>query len=195
MIGRIQGVLLERQPPQIVVMVGGIGYEIDVPMSTFYGLPPLQAEVMLYTHQLIREDAHLLYGFASQAERESFRTLLKVSGIGAKSALAILSGMSVDELALAVSAENITRLCKIPGIGKKTAERLVLELRGKLSHAGGGKTKDTLSVRSGHHSDILQALIALGYSEKESAQVVQALPGDITVSEGIRLALKTFSKI
>jgi Holliday junction DNA helicase RuvA len=195
MIGRIQGILIERQPPQIVVMVAGIGYEIDVPMSTFYGLPGLQEEVMLYTHLAIREDAHLLYGFASQAERESFRSLLKVSGIGAKSALAILSGMTVEQLALAISAENIAVLCNIPGIGTKTAERLVLELRGKLSTNAVSNAKGMLQVNQGHHADVLQALLALGYNEKESARVIQTLAADVSVSEGIRTALKYLSKV
>lgn len=195
MIGRIQGVLIERQPPQIVVMVAGIGYEIDVPMSTFYGLPGLQEEVMLYTHLAIREDAHLLYGFASQAERESFRSLLKVSGIGAKSALAILSGMTVEQLALAVSAENVAVLCNIPGIGTKTAERLVLELRGKLSANAVSNVKGMRQVNQGHHADVLQALLALGYNEKESARVIQTLAADVSVSEGIRTALKYLSKV
>lgn len=195
MIGRIQGVLVERQPPKIVVLANGLGYELDVPMSTFYGLPPLKEEVILYTHLAIREDAHLLYGFATQAERESFRSLLKVSGIGAKNALAILSGMSVEELALTISAGNVGALCKIPGIGTKTAERLVLELRGKLSGQTTTSAKGTVLSGIGHHSDILQALTALGYSEKESVRIVQTLAVDISVSEGIRSALKYLSKL
>jgi Holliday junction DNA helicase RuvA len=194
MIGRIQGRIIERQPPRIVVMVAGLGYEIDVPMSTFYGLPGLQEEVTLYTHLAIREDAHLLYGFASQAERESFRSLLKVSGIGAKSALAILSEMTVEQLALAISAENIAVLCNIPGIGTKTAERLVLELRGKLSANAVSNTKGVPQAK-GHHADVLQALLALGYNEKESARVIQTLAAEVSVSEGIRTALKYLSKV
>jgi Holliday junction DNA helicase RuvA len=194
MIGRIQGRIIERQPPRIVVMVAGLGYEIDVPMSTFYGLPGLQEEVTLYTHLAIREDAHLLYGFASQAERESFRSLLKVSGIGAKSALAILSEMTVEQLALAISAENIAVLCNIPGIGTKTAERLVLELRGKLSANAVSNAKGMPQAK-GHHADVLQALLALGYNEKESARVIQTLAAEVSVSEGIRTALKYLSKV
>ena len=194
MIGRIQGILIERQPPQIVLMTGGVGYEIDVPMSTFYSLPALQEEVLLYTHLAIREDAHLLYGFATKSERAGFRALLKVSGIGAKSALAILSGMSMDELSLVVSASNIAELCKIPGIGTKTAERLVLELRGKLLSSSTVSVKGLAQSSNTNHEDVLQALVALGYSEKESARVIQTLAVDMSVSEGIRAALKYFSK-
>lgn len=193
MIGRIQGILVERQPPQIVLMANGVGYEIDVPMSTFYGLPALQEEVMLYTQLIVREDAHLLYGFATQAERECFRSLIKVSGIGAKSALSILSSMSVTELATAVQAEDIVKIRKTPGVGVKTAERLVLELRGKLTQNVLETTKSSLSNSS--HVDILQALIALGYNEKESTRIIENLPSEVGVSEGIRLALKSLSKV
>ncbi|MBI4986783.1 MAG: Holliday junction branch migration protein RuvA, partial [Rhodocyclales bacterium] len=135
MIGRITGILLEKNPPQIVVDVHGVGYELDVPMSTFYHLPAVGEKVALHTHLLVREDAHCLYGFLGEDERAAFRQLLKISGVGARTALAVLSGLSVDELARAVALQEAGRLVKIPGIGKKTAERLLLELRDKLGAA------------------------------------------------------------
>lgn len=195
MIGRIQGILIERQPPQIVLMAAGVGYEVDVPMSTFYDLPALQEEVTLYTQLLIREDAHLLYGFATLSERGIFRKLIKVAGIGAKSALAILSGMSVDEFALAIRTDNVASLCKIPGIGAKTAERLVLELRGKLIQETAYSMKDFPLLKTDHRLDILQALMALGYSEKEGARVIKQLEPEVSVNEGIRFALQLLSKV
>lgn len=195
MIGRIQGVLIERQPPQIVLLAAGVGYEIDVPMSTFYDLPALQEEVTLYTQLLVREDAHLLYGFATLSERTIFRMLIKVSGIGAKSALAILSGMNVDEFALAIRTDNVASLCTIPGIGAKTAERLVLELRGKLSKETIHSIKDYALLKTDHRGDVLQALLALGYSEKEGARVIKQLEPEISINEGIRYALQLLSKV
>ncbi|WP_137935994.1 Holliday junction branch migration protein RuvA [Chitinivorax sp. B] len=199
MIGRLNGVLAEKQPPQIVVDVNGVGYEVDVPMSTFYVLPHLNEKVTLFTHHVIREDAHLLYGFATKGERETFRQVLKISGIGPKIALAILSGMSADELAIAIAGEDVARLSKIPGIGKKTAERLVLELRGKLSFDGGSAPTPSgglplLSVAS-ERSDIINALLALGYNEREAAAAIKLLPNDVGVSDGIRLALKSLAKV
>ena len=198
MIGRITGALIEKQPPQIVVDANGVGYEIDVPMSTFYVLPHLNEKVTLYTHHVVREDAHLLFGFATRAERETFRQLTKISGIGPKIALAILSGMNADELALAIAGEDVARLSKIPGIGKKTAERLVLELRGKLSFDGGGAplaAGSALPVSpASERSDIINALLALGYNDREAAAAIKPLPADVGVSEGIRLALKSLAK-
>ena len=199
MIGRITGQIVEKLPPQIVVDVGGVGYELDVPMGTFYELPHLGEKVTLFTHHVVREDAQLLYGFASRSERESFRQLLKISGIGAKTALAILSGMNADELALAISSEDVTRLSRIPGIGKKTAERLILELRGKLDLSAGTPTS---SVSGGSvpatpvsaRSDIVNALLALGYNDREAAAAVKALPAEIAVNDGIRQALKSLAK-
>ena len=193
MIGRITGTLLEKNPPQVLVDVLGVGYEIDVPMSTFYGLPKLGDQVVLVTHMVVREDAQLLYGFGSDAERATFRTLLKVSGVGPKVALAVLSGMSVNDLAEAVATQESGRLVKVPGIGKKTAERLLLELRDKLKvdvrvAVGGAPAKITSA------SDILNALIGLGYSEREALMAVKLLPADISVSDGIRQALKSLSK-
>ncbi|XZG70555.1 Holliday junction branch migration protein RuvA [Chitinibacteraceae bacterium HSL-7] len=197
MIGRISGILLEKQPPQIVLDVSGLGYELDVPMSTFYTLPHLNERVTLYTHQVIREDAHLLFGFASRAERDSFRTLLKVSGIGAKIALAILSSMTADELALSVAGEDIKRLSAVPGIGKKTAERLVLELRGKLATGSLVATPGGLPLATtpDEKSDVINVLLALGYNEREAAAAVKTLPADASVNDGIRLALKSLAKV
>ncbi len=193
MIGRITGTLLEKNPPQVLVDAQGVGYEIDVPMSTFYGLPKIGDEVVLVTHMVVREDAQLLYGFASDAERSTFRTLLKVSGVGPKVALAVLSGMSVNDLAEAVATQESGRLVKVPGIGKKTAERLLLELRDKLKVdvriAVGGVAAKTSSA-----SDVLNALIGLGYSEREALMAVKLLPADVGVSDGIRQALKSLAK-
>lgn len=197
MIGRLNGVLLEKLPPQIVVDVNGVGYEVDVPMTTYYQLPAQGERVVLFIHQLVREDAHLLFGFASRDERETFRQLIKVTGIGARIALAILSGMSAEELARAVATEDIKRLSSVPGIGKKTAERLVLELRGKLATAAALSVPGGLpfaGAEADSRSDILNALLALGYNEKEAAAAMKPLPPEIDVSEGIRQALKGLVK-
>ncbi len=192
MIGRLSGKLLEKHPPQILLDVHGVGYEVDVPMSTFYNLPALGESVTLHTQLIVREDAHLLYGFASDEERQTFRRLLKITGVGAKLALTILSGMSVGELAQAVVAQDVGRLTRIPGIGKKTAERLLLELKDKLE----GITVSgvpTSSAPTGS-SDILNALQALGYNDKEASWAVKQLPADAGVTDGIRQALKLLSK-
>lgn len=196
MIGRIAGTLIEKAPPQILVDVGGVGYEIDVPMSTFYNLPQLGEKVALATHLVVREDAHLLFGFLTEAERALFRQLLKISGIGARMALAVLSGLSVAELAQAVALQETGRLTKIPGIGKKTAERLLLELKGKLPVSGITATKVGVggTAATNDMSDILNALLALGYSEREALAAMKALPADIGVSDGIRQALKSLAK-
>lgn len=192
MIGRLHGTLLEKNPPQILVDCGGVGYEVDVPMSTFYNLPPVGEKVTLLTQQIVREDAHLLYGFGSAEERLTFRQLLKVNGIGARTALSILSGMSVADLAQAVTLQEAARLTRVPGIGKKTAERLLLELKGKLG-ADLGDNAGAVTVHDAAN-DILNALLALGYSDKEAALAVKPLPKDVGVSEGIKLALKGLSK-
>ena len=192
MIGRITGILAEKQPPHVLVDVGGIGYEIDVPMSTFYNLPANGERITLYTHLTIREDAHLLYGFGTEAERQAFRQLLKVSGIGAKTALSVLSGMSVTDLANAIAAQETGRITKVPGIGKKTAERLLLELRDKFSAAVATITATGAAPSS--ETDILNALNALGYNDKEALWAVKQLAGDVSVSDGIRQALKLLSK-
>ena len=192
MIGRITGTLLEKVPPAVCVDVGGVGYEIDVPMSTLYELPEIGARVTLHTHLAVREDAHTLYGFSTANERATFRTLIKVSGIGARTALAILSGLTVDELVSAIAEQETGRLLRVPGIGKKTAERLLLELRDKLgSHATAGTTGATPKSAQ---SDILDALMALGYSSAESQKALKALPKDIDTTDGIRQALKSLAR-
>ncbi len=190
MIGKVTGKLVERHPPQVIVDVHGIGYEIDVPMSTFYQLPATGNDVTLYTHLVVREDAHLLYGFASEQERYVFRQLLRISGVGARTALSVLSGLSVSDLYEAVSAQDGARLIKVPGIGKKTAERLLLELKDKLDVT----VIKTAVAGGGYTGDILNALLALGYNDKEAAWAVKQLPGGVAVAEGIRQALKLLSK-
>jgi holliday junction DNA helicase RuvA len=192
MIGRLSGVLLEKNPPQITVEAGGVGYEVEVPMSTFYGLPGAGERVTLLTHLVVREDAHLLYGFASESERRAFRQLLKISGVGARTALAVLSGMSVAELVDAVVLQEAGRLVKVPGIGKKTAERLLLELKGKL--AGEALAGVAVNRQAPAAGDVVTALLALGYSEKEAAHAVKQLPEGLSLSDGIRQALKSLSK-
>lgn len=192
MIGRITGILLEKNPPQILLDANGVGYEINVPMSTFYNLPGSGERVSLFTQMIVREDAHLLFGFATDEERSAFRQLLKVGGVGPKVALAILSGLSVNDLAEAVQLQEAGRLTRIPGIGKKTAERLLLELKDKL------KIDVTLSPgkkpTGTSNGDILNALIALGYNDKEAVFAVKQLPADLSVTDGIRQALKLLSK-
>jgi len=193
MIGKLRGVLLEKNPPAVLVECAGVGYEVQVPMGTFYKLPEVGAAVSLLTHFVVREDAQLLYGFCDASERQAFRALIKVAGIGARTALALLSGMDAHELAQAVSRQDATRLIKVPGIGKKTAERLLLELKGKLGDMPGVPAPANAAAGDGHH-DIAQALVALGYSEKEAASALKALAPDVGVSDGIRLALKALSK-
>jgi Holliday junction DNA helicase RuvA len=193
MIGRIAGVLLEKNPPSILVDANGVGYEIDVPMSTFYNLPAAGEPVALLTQLIVREDAQQLYGFASAAERNAFRELIKISGVGARTALSVLSGLSVNELAQAVTLQESGRLTKIPGIGKKTAERLLLELKGKLGAAIEG-VSSTAAAPSDATTDIVRALMALGYSEKEATLAVKQVPPATGVSDGIRLALKSLAK-
>ncbi|RTL56988.1 MAG: Holliday junction branch migration protein RuvA [Rhodocyclaceae bacterium] len=194
MIGRLTGVLLEKNPPLIVVDVHGIGYEVDVPMSTFYNLPNVGDKVSLHTHLAVREDGHFLYGFLSDGERAAFRQLLKISGIGARTALSVLSGLSVTELAQAVAMQEVGRLVKIPGIGKKTAERLLLELKDKLPKGGVGAASLGVTAVPDAASDILNALLALGYNEREALSAMKALPAGTAVSDGIRQALKLLSK-
>ena len=196
MIGRISGVLIEKNPPSITVDVQGLGYEVDVPMSTFYNLPATGEKVSLHTHLLVREDGHYLYGFASEGERAAFRQLLKISGIGARTALAVLSGMSVTELAQAVTLQEAGRLTKVPGIGKKTAERLLLELRDRLPKtlAAGGMKAGGGAAPHDDASDIMNALLALGYNEREALGAMKSLAPDASVSDGIRQALKQLSK-
>ena len=190
MIGRLSGTLLEKNPPQVVIDVHGVGYEVDVPMSTFYNLPGNGEKVTLLTHFVVREDGHFLFGFASEAERFAFRQLVKISGIGARMALAVLSGLSVTDLAQAIARQEAGRLTKIPGIGKKTAERLLLELKGKLADA---LPSATLTVAD-NQSDILNALLALGYNEREASSAVKQLAPEVATTDGIRQALKLLSK-
>ena len=190
MIAKLTGTLDTKNPPAVVIDCHGVGYEVFVPMSTFYNLPELGSKITLLTHFVVREDAQILYGFATAQEREGFRELIKISGVGPRTALSILSGMNVAELAQAVTLQEASRLIKVPGIGKKTAERLLLELKGKL----GPDIGVVASVASDAQSDILQALLALGYSDREAAAALKALPKEVGVSEGIKLALKALAK-
>ena len=190
MIGRIAGLLAEKNPPEILVDCNGVGYELQVPMSTFYNLPGLGEKVSLLTHFVVREDAQILYGFGNATERAAFRQLIKISGVGPRTALSVLSGMSVEDLAQAVTQQEPGRIIKVPGIGKKTAERLLLELKGKL----GADMGVHVNVGNDGQSDILQALVALGYSDRDAALALKALPKDIGVSDGIKLALKALAK-
>jgi Holliday junction DNA helicase RuvA len=192
MIGRLSGQLAAKAPPMVLVDVGGVGYEVDVPMSTFYNLPPVGAQVVLLTHFVVREDAQVLFGFLTAEERATFRELVKISGVGPRTALSILSGLSVGELSNAVTRQDSARLVKVPGIGKKTAERLLLELKGKLgpelaAPAGSAPLSDA-------QTDIAQALQALGYNEREAQVALKALPPDVGVSDGIKLALKALNR-
>ncbi|MDU7587077.1 MAG: Holliday junction branch migration protein RuvA [Acidovorax sp.] len=190
MIGKLTGTLLEKNPPEVLVDCHGVGYEVQVSMSTFYNLPAVGERVSLLTQFIVREDAQLLYGFGTAQERQAFRELIKISGVGPRTALSILSGMGVADLAQAVSLQETGRLVKVPGIGKKTAERLLLELKGKLGADVGVRAHAT----NDNQADILQALLALGYNDKEAAAALKALPADVGVSEGIKLALKSLSK-
>jgi Holliday junction DNA helicase RuvA len=191
-IGRLSGTLLSKAPPTVLVDVHGVGYEVDVPMSTFYDLPHAGDKVVLLTHFVVREDAQLLYGFLTEGERTAFRALIRISGVGPRTALAVLSGMSVPDLAQAVTMQEAGRLVKVPGIGKKTAERLLLELKGKLgaelpTAAGAAAVPD-------HAADILRALLSLGYSEREATVAARQLPPDTSVSDGIKQALKLLAR-
>ena len=190
MIGRLTGILLEKNPPQVLVDVHGVGYEVDVPMSTFYNLPGSGEKLTLLTHFIVREDGQFLYGFASESERFAFRQLIRISGVGARMALAVLSGLSVGDLAQAIARQEAGRLTKIPGIGKKTAERLLLELKGKLADA---LPSAAPAVDDSQHN-ILNALLALGYNDREASLAMKSLPAGIGTSDGIRQALKNLSK-
>ena len=190
MIGKLTGTLADKNPPQLLVDCHGVGYEVDVPMSTFYNLPGLGEKVSLLTHFVVREDAQILYGFGTAGERDAFRQLIKISGVGPRTALSVLSGMSVNELGLAITQQESGRLVKVPGIGKKTAERLLLELKGKL----GAELDLRQPAASDAHADIQQALLALGYNDKEAAAALKALPAEVGVSEGIKLALKALAR-
>ena len=192
MIGRLRGKIIEKTPPLICVDVNGIGYDVQVPMNDLYELPGLNEEVQLYTHFVVREDAQQLYGFLNDTERQTFRTLIKISGIGPRTGLAILSGISAEQLAIAIEEENLNLLCKIPGIGKKTAERIVLELRGKLGAIVPAAT--SAASPASQRQDIANALMALGYSEREIQRVLKDLDPAIDVTDDIRQSLKLLSK-
>lgn len=192
MIGRLNGILLEKTPPLVLIDCSGVGYECEVPMSTFYNLPAIGEKVVMLTHFVVREDAQLLYGFGSDQERATFRQLLKVNGIGAKSALSILSGLSIDDLVQAVAMQDTAMLTRVPGVGKKTAERLLLELKDKFTVSG--LTASHPNQPKSASSDVLNALISLGYNEREALAAVKLLPADATVADGIKQALKSLSK-
>lgn len=190
MIARLNGLLIEKTPPMIVLECNGVGYEVEVPMSTFYDLPELGQPIKLLTHFVVREDAQLLYGFGSEREKNTFKQLIKVNGIGAKSALSILSGVSVDDLVLAVNEQEVAVLTRIPGIGKKTAERMLLELKDKFTLSGASAAQSQAKSAT---QDVLNALVALGYNEREASAAVKLLDKDTGVSEGIKQALKSLS--
>jgi len=191
MIGRLTGTILEKSPPLVCIDVQGVGYEVDVPMSTLYSMPDTGSKVTLLTHLIVREDAHILYGFGTAAERQAFRQLIRITGVGARMALAVLSGMTVAELSQAITLQEAGRLTRIPGIGKKTAERLLLELKGKLGADLGGAMQQ---VAPDAQTDILHALTALGYSEKESLAALKTLPAGASITDGIKLALKSLAR-
>jgi Holliday junction DNA helicase RuvA len=191
MIGKLTGTLSEKNPPQVLVDCHGVGYEVDVPMSTFYNLPGLGEKVSLLTHFVVREDAQILFGFGSASEREAFRQLIKISGVGPRTALAVLSGMSVQDIGQAVTQQDASRFVKVPGIGKKTAERLLLELKGKI---GADLGQIGTVIVNDSQGDILQALVALGYSDKEAQHALKSLPKEVSVSEGIKQALKALTR-
>ena len=190
MIGRIQGKILEKIPPHILIDCNGVGYEIEVPMTTFYDLPEVGNEVVLLTHFLVREDAQLLFGFATDQERIIFRKLLKVNGIGAKASLSILGGMTTNELTHSIQTQDVNSLIKIPGVGKKTAERLILELKDKFSYTEFASSKHQ---GSSELSDIQNALLALGYNQKDILTVTKDLEENVSVNDGIKIALKLLS--
>ncbi len=191
MISRLRGTLADKTPPHVIVDCAGVGYEVGVPMSTFYNLPNVGDTVTLLTVHVVREDAQLLYGFATESERHAFKELTKVSGIGPRMALAVLSGMSVADLAQAITLQDAARVTTVPGIGKKTAERLLLELKGKLGADLGALGATSMPDGQG---DIVRALSALGYSDKEALIAMKSVPAGTGVSDGIRIALKALSK-
>jgi len=193
MIGRLSGILLEKSPPSVLIDVGGVGYEVDVPMSTFYDLPQIGARVILLTTFIVREDAQSLYGFLTGAERDTFAQLIRISGVGARTALAVLSGMSVGELASAIASQEPARLVRVPGIGRKTAERLLLELKGKLGPASESPAESAAPMDHASE-DVLRALVSLGYSDREAGAAVRKLPPGLAVADGIRQALKLLAK-
>ena len=197
MIGRLHGRLLAKHPPSILLDVNGVGYEVDVSMNTFCELPALDAPVTLHVHMAVREDGHFLYGFLNESERVAFRQLIKISGVGARMALAVLSGLNVDELAAAIARQDVACFTRIPGIGKKTTERLLLELKGKLDLVAGGSAVGVSGqiAATDPLQDTIDALVALGYNAKEAQGAIKALPAGLSTAEAIRLALKQLSGI
>lgn len=195
MIGRLSGRLLAKHPPSILLDVNGVGYEIDVSMNTFCDLPALDAPVTLHIHMAVREDGHFLYGFLGEGERTAFRQLVKISGVGARMALAVLSGLNVDELAAAIARKDVACFTRIPGIGKKTAERLLLELKGKLDTIASvtDETTGGQPAATDARQDTIDALIALGYNAREAQGAVKSLPASVSTTDAIRLALKQLS--
>ena len=191
MIGRLTGLLLEKRPPQLLLDVNGVGYEIEAPMSTFYALPELEQRVALHTHLVVRDDAHLLFGFASEAERGLFRALIKVNGVGAKVALAILSGISASDFALSINSGDVATLTRLPGIGKKTAERLIVEMRDKLNEQLLGMVPGARIDGAGHEmlgdaaSQAGQALVSLGYKPADAAKMVKSVARENASTEDI----------
>lgn len=192
MIGRIHGALITISAPKLLIDCHGVGYEVDVPMSTLYQLPAVGQVITLLTHFHVREDQQQLFGFATEAERNAFRLLIKISGVGARTALAVLSGMSVNELIQAIATQDPGALVRVPGIGKKTAERLLLELKGKLTPNLG--IAQNASGKPDVTSEVIQALVSLGYSDKEARLAIRQIPVDTSVSDGIKIALKSLSK-
>ncbi len=192
MIGRIHGTLITISAPKLLIDCHGVGYEVDVPMSTLYQLPAVGHTITLLTHFHVREDQQQLFGFATEAERNAFRSLIKISGVGARTALAVLSGMSVSELIQAIASQDPGALVRVPGIGKKTAERLLLELKGKLAPDLG--ISQNASGKPDIASEVIQALVSLGYSDKEARLATRQIPADTSVSDGIKIALKSLSK-
>ena len=196
MIAWLKGQLLEKQPPSILLNVNGVGYELEAPMSTFYELPEIDQEVILFVHMVVREDAQLLFAFANKQQREHFRSLIRVNGVGPKVALAILSTLTAQELLSCMINEDVTQLCKVPGIGKKTAQRLVVEMKDRLEKEFGDVDFDTTSAQSGASSDrndAIAALVSLGYKNTDASKVVKALPNDLSSEELIRQALRSLS--
>ena len=196
MIAWLKGELLEKQPPSILLNVNGVGYELEAPMSTFYELPEVGQTVTLYVHMVVREDAQLLFAFASKQQRELFRSLVKVNGVGPKVALAILSTLSPQELLTCMINEDVTQLCKVPGIGKKTAQRLVVEMKDRLEKEFADIELDSSAVTGSSNADrndAIAALVSLGYKNADAAKVVKGLPNDLSSEELIRQALRSLS--
>jgi Holliday junction DNA helicase RuvA len=198
LIGHLRGKLAAKHPPLLLVDVGGVGYEVEAPMSTFYGLPGVGAEVSLHTHLVVREDAHILFGFGTERERSLFRELIKVSGVGPRIALGILSGATVDEFHRCVDTQDVASLTRIPGIGRKTAERLIIEMRDRLKALGGSAFATSpggTQAASSPQAEAFSALVSLGYKPAEVTRLVQGLdPSVTTTEEMIRHALRSAAK-